>query len=135
MSTIHKYLLTILKKHEGLEQRISSKDLQYRLNILQKTSNRNMRVAIEQLRATPEGCRIVSTTKGGGGYFWASSNKELIDHLQSDENRCRNTWIRIAKQKKASGLSFDKAEQKEFDFGFSKLLNKKDSFDNHYDYY
>ena len=134
MSILNQILLRILKKHEGLDQRISSKDLLYRLNVLEKTSNRRMRIAIEELRATPEGCRIVSTTKNGGGYFWASSNAELINHLQSDENRCRNMWIRIAKQNKASGLSFDKVEQKQFDFGFSKLLDKKDKFNNHYDY-
>ena len=125
---ITKYILAILKKHEGIEQRISSEDLLYRLNILEKTSNRAMRMAIEELRRLPEGSRICSTTKKGGGYFIATTKKELEDYLRQDENRCKEMWRRIHKQRKAAGLQLNKTEQSSlFDMN---AINEE----NHYDY-
>lgn len=125
---LKEYIIAILNKREGIEQRISSKDLLYRLNVLEKTSNRAMRMAIEELRGLPEGSRICSTTKNGGGYFIATTKKELEDYLRQDENRCKEMWQRIHKQRKAAGLQLNKTEQASlFDMN---AINEE----NHYDY-
>jgi len=99
------YIVAILQNHIGINNRISSKDLLTKLNMVATATNRKMRQAIESLRQQEQGSLICSTTKNGGGYFLATTKAELENYLRQDEHRCLEMWQRIRKQRQAAGLS------------------------------
>ena len=102
---IEEHIVTILQNHISINNRISSKDLLMKLNVVIRTTNRNMRQAIENLRQQEQGALICSTTKNGGGYFLATTKAELENYLRQDEHRCLEMWQRIRKQRQAAGLN------------------------------
>ena len=124
---IEEYIIAILQNHISINNRISSKDLLMKLNVVISTTNRKMRQAIESLRQQEQGSLICSTTKSGGGYFLATTKAELENYLRQDEHRCLEMWKRIRKQRQVAGLSLNEELQQ-------PVLFQTPEETTHYDY-
>lgn len=97
-------VLQVLNDHRGFENRVSRTRLQALVSVVvnQMVRDREMREAIERLRATkPEGAYICSTTSGG--YWMATSIQELENYLAQDERRAKRTLMRISRQRMRAG--------------------------------
>jgi hypothetical protein len=104
-------LVLALSGHIGHDNRISRDDLRLRVSdILERPiSDRDMREAIEQLRATSRGATICSANgrprvSGSGGYFLARDQAELDHYIRQDEHRALTTLKRLRRQRLAAGM-------------------------------
>ena len=68
-------------------------------------SDRDLRKAIEELRGTPEGCFICSSSKGG--YYMAQDLEELGKAISSDERRAVTILQRCRAQRKNAKLEMN----------------------------
>lgn len=64
---------------------------------LQDISDRQVRKAIENLRQTPEGCEIMSSS-GWSGYWMLNSLGEWETHYAEERSRAMNHMKRLRKQ-------------------------------------
>jgi chromatin segregation and condensation protein Rec8/ScpA/Scc1 (kleisin family) len=120
LTDIQVTVLSILEQHVGAENRIPRADLRAQLcaRADRYITDREMRRAIESLRQLPgRGSRICSTCGGveqgqkkkakrgqAGGYFIATSVRELEQFLREDEDRAVHTLRRTGQQRKAAGM-------------------------------
>ena len=105
MELLHSVILNIMQTHKAKDHKITREELRQEASQWygQKVSDREMRQALEDLRASnPEGAYIVSSLSGG--YFMAQSLFELDEYLRADESRIRAIAQRIRKQRQQAGI-------------------------------
>lgn len=66
----------LMQAHTGFDNRIDRRELVHRINRLMPTSDRQVRDAISELP-------IISTSKGGGGY-WIPANEAEVNEWVSE---------------------------------------------------
>jgi hypothetical protein len=105
MDPVEHQVLRILKEHPGESRRIRRDALRREVSewLGRNVTDREMRLALENLRANDsDGCMICSSLSGG--YYMARSLSELRSALDADKSRISNTSARIRAQERRAGL-------------------------------
>ena len=94
-------ILGIIRVHIGSANAIRRGDLLQMLKLRgYQVDDRKMRMMIENLRTSVPGGAWICTTKNGKGYFYAETEKELVDFLHSESNRGWSVITRVKLQAK-----------------------------------
>jgi hypothetical protein len=118
---------SVIVQHKGKRNRITRERLREEVDAglcgqYGTIEDRDVRNAIEYLRMTYEGSRILSTS-GSSGYWMAESLDEFMDCINEDRRRALSILIRIHKQKKAAKKHFAYQERLPL-FEFAEIENE-----------
>jgi len=116
MDVLQNRILTIMRDHAGETNRIGRESLRQELSdwLGREVGDREMRLAIEELRTNDaEGCMIASALRGG--YYMAESRDGLDKFLNSEHNRAMSILIRNSIQRKRAGLKPTQIQPRLFD--------------------
>ena len=109
-------ILRILEIHQGVNARISKVELLRGVNRAifnpkDHISDRRMRIFINQLRTeTTAGALICSSLDGG--YYMATSTRELDAFLQTEKNRAKSIYTRVRHQEQHASERLRGAQEK-----------------------
>jgi hypothetical protein len=85
---LQRIIFSLMQSHVGFDNRIERRELVRRVKRLMQTSDRQVRDAISELP-------IISTSKGGGGYWLPANDTELNEWVGEMTSRIAQIHKRI----------------------------------------